>query len=257
MKIERLTLSAFVCVSSAAFVPGSAIAKDVKITKNNQGTVIAWTARFDEVQNGNTVDLSFDAASATITKTVTFKSPTPVSILFFEDEVATADSDNTEGIRILMNEVVTNKTPSDWKGFEQELLNTTPVCDGGQSQKSNACKVTTAGRTPATRDIGTAVHPQFPHFHTIAATKFDPFADATPGGANAKSFIALAGGPVKIDDTWRPRAIVLHNVEVQGFRRQFALTEVPLPVPEPATWLMAIGGIVGVAGYARMRRRAT
>lgn len=254
MRAKRLGQSLLACCIVAGLGLPPATAKDVKITKNSNNEDIAWTVRFDEVQNGNTVDLAFDATTFILTKTVTFNNNTPVSVLFFEDAVATVDSENSGGMRIFMNATLTNKSPLDWRGFAEQLLDTTPVCDGGQDPQANACKVTTAGRNPATRQIGTGAHPQFSHFHIVAATKLGPFTDATAGGANTKRMLTVTGGPVKINDAWKPEKIVLHDVEVQGFRRQFVLTEVPLPVPEPGTWLMLAGGLVAVGEWVRRRR---
>jgi PEP-CTERM motif len=158
------------------------------------------------------------------TLSLAFTSLSPVSIVFTENNAAAADN---FGFRLTaMSEAVTNNTGATWTGFTETLIDPTVDNSG-------------------------AFHPQFAHFHQDTGFSGAPFT-LTSGGASQRT-LQFGNGTVNNGGTWNPAGIGIHDFQLNGQTRTFTLVLAP-NVPEPGTFVLALGGVV-LALARRMIRR--
>jgi hypothetical protein len=210
---------------------------DVLTIPSPEGGSNGWRVTWDPNQNGDTLNFSFSAVTRILTKTVTFNNSLPLVVRFDEVGAATANSPETGGINVVLQENITNNSGDTWKNFTLFLEDLTPV---------DPNSVPNGGLNNA--------HPVIPHFHPLTGPSFAPFGKFTP--FDAQPGIFLSNGPFPTSPaqfTWSN--FKLHDREAAGVQRSFNWIEAPLGIPEPRSAILVGIGALCVWGYAWRRRK--
>lgn len=216
-----VALAAFaaVCVSTAH---GTMITADIKDGTRDTG----WQMVYDDsqVQFLSFTGIATGRIQGTLSITKVFSNLDSISITF--KEIAPAATDNF-GLRINIDEEVTNLSGVDWSGFRFDLVDNTPLSPQGDP----------------------ADHPAFAHFHTPTAS-YTPFVKT--GGEDRANFITLGNGIFADGTTSLWSGIKLHQYEDMGAQRDFTMVETPFAVPEHAS--IAVD-LLGLGLLVAIRRR--
>jgi hypothetical protein len=218
------------------------------VNGSGPGGFAGWIARYDTVQNGNTVDVSWNPIVSRLDIKLDYTQIAPIVITFIEQPVIVEEQgpfgpilvakppsmdspQSNGGLNVIIREFIKNNTPEDWTSFHWVLSDNTPVNENGVP-------------------LGDfAAHPLPPHFHNVGGG-FLPF--TTFNNFDPKAFIDLTNGPFEndgIERTWE--SVRLHDREVKGVLRSFTLTEYPVPEP-PAVALMGVAVLtLWLAGWLR------
>lgn len=186
--------------------------------------------------------------------TKVFESMTPMLLTFVQIEAAT-ENDTSEGLRIRVNEIVKNRSPNTWGGFQAILADLKPVCADPTKNNDAACIVSGTDKS-----LGSSTHPQFPHFHTASAgadTQFDGFTTVT---GDRTTQMSLSNGTIAPGGQFNTKTVdgalktfTLHTPDAQGFARAFTLTQ--RPIAEPGSLLLGSGLLAGLAAWSSRRKK--
>ncbi len=221
MRVQSLkTCLLALCFGSALLCGAAAHAAIVTTDLNDPAAPrdTGWRIRYDNTQVSN---VTFTGIAGTGNKQgtlqidKTFNNLNPISISFEEINPAAADA---FGLRITLNENITNNSGSDWGDFHMNLVDNNPV---------------------STHDAD-GFHPGYAHFHS------DPFVNPpfnVVGGGGSKSFIDFASGTFANNSTRTWTGFGIHQFEDLNKQRNFTLVETP-SVPEPT--------FVGLAVFAML-----
>ncbi|MBI2826633.1 MAG: PEP-CTERM sorting domain-containing protein [Planctomycetia bacterium] len=196
-----------------------------------------WSIEYDDSQ---VQFLSFTGIAGTgnlegsLSITKVFSDMNPISIKFIEGAAQQANG-SPFGLRINLDEEITNLTGQNWCGFAMDLVDPSPVSDSANSG-----------------------HPGFAHFHPAPAINGPPFTLTTPNNGNKAAGLLFESPGVFSDGTTESWGTFgLHQYEDNGVDRSFTLVETPYPcVPEPSTLTLAAMAVVGMAVTVRRRRAA-
>jgi hypothetical protein len=187
------------------------------------------------------------AGIGTLTKTAVFLPGVSSMTITFTQLTASAMPDNKPkpnspgndfGLRFTLDEIVTNRTGTNWTGFKETLMEVNPVTAKDMTD------------FPANDP-----HPWFAHFHS---DKFTPNQFKLAGNfPDAGNVLQVGGGLVKGDGgKWTPTGIGIHErIFGDVFPRKFLLIETP-QLPEPTSLVLMGLGLAGVLAFARLRRRS-
>ena len=190
-----------------------------------------WSVEYDDSQ---VQILSFTGIAGTgnlqgsLSITKVFSDMSPISIKFVEGAAQIA-SGSSFGLRINIDEEITNLTGQDWCSFTMDLVDPSAVSDSANSS-----------------------HPGFAHFHPAPLISGPPFTLTTPNNGNKAAGLLFENGVFANGSTESWGTFGLHQYEDDGVDRSFTLVETPFPcVPEPSTLVTAFLGFVGLVGWRR------
>ena len=190
-----------------------------------------WSIVYDDSQvtvlsyNGNaTGNLQ---GSLSISKV--FSDMNPISIQFVESAAQIADG-SSFGLRINLDEEITNLTGANWTSYTMELVDPSVVSESQNVQ-----------------------HPGFAHIHPAPLIAGPPFTLTTPNNGNKAALLTFENGAFLDGSTNLWGTFGLHQYEDDGVNRSFTLIQTPLP--EPSTFVIALTGLIGLVGYRRRSNR--
>lgn len=171
----------------------------------------------------------------------------PIRLVFTENAKATENADRfgIGALRFSLTERFVNNSSVDWSGFTATLKD----LDG------DADLMNPMGGVPNSRS---GLHPSSAHFHPGVAANYDPFTllNREPNGVNMNTSLVFGGATVaKGGGRFDIISLSTHDIQYDGFRRRFELTEAPVPVPEPSSLILFLTGIIGLVGCGRCRLR--
>ena len=263
----RAVALALLLISGAGYAPvsGAAPCSFVNPDKTCQLGSTGWLASWDS----DDIKLSFEDRvvgqnKGILTKVVTFNSLAPLTITFTEEFTninPNPPSNSNLGFRITMNEIISNKSGSDWKGFNIIFKQLDDLNVRNTADHPNAAHA----HPDARKDVGGVITKGYDvgPFTKVLNTdgdKSDLFVATSNFSLDGLLSVNLSDGIFAdgmLNVNWN--GIGIHDWEAQDseanpLMRLFTMTEQPVAVPVPATWLLLGGGLAGLAVAGRRRR---
>jgi hypothetical protein len=215
MKTQRFKLSSIialaalvslVCVSSvrADIIPNGGELRDAT---RATGWRVSWTSSaIQEVSFVGRPPTGVGVLNkGTMTVKLTLNDLNPVDLVF--DEIAPATA-NAFGLRMTLNEEITNNSGFNWTGYAFHAIPNTPLAVPAGADP-NVDAVHPAASNPP---FSQGSHPAPPHFNADGFN-FSPlgvsFSDGHVSG-NPSMLLVLGGGVVQNGQTWNPRGLGPH-----------------------------------------------
>jgi MYXO-CTERM domain-containing protein len=206
----------------------------------NNGDPVGANYKIQAIDAGLTVDFAAHAPAAgnsnTIGKlTLTLNHAALVWLGFTlkENAAAEANSAASGGLRLLMDVVDQNGMNVPWLDYHIRAEDTSsPVDPGNQGG-----------------------HLAVAHFHDTPDNFGSNPLVLIGNGDNVTQLNFGLGAQVNPGATFTATDILLHERDYEGLQREFRVETIP-SVPEPATFLLAALGVLGLAAFAHRRRRA-
>jgi hypothetical protein len=238
--LTAIVIATTLCAASA----GAALGAPVTFPLTSTG----WQITYDstQVQNVSWVFAPHGFNNeGTLTLTEAFNNLAPIDIAFTEVTPLLnpgnppSSSAANFGLRLTLNENVTNASGADWNAFVATLIDpNTPL-------------------TNAQNSFVSAVHPGVAHFHPDTAFSAPPF--SLTGGGPSAPFVTFGFGDFRPGTTQSWSGFGIHQLDLPlaaggPVARSFTLEEVPI-APEPSTCLLLGVGLLSAGPYVRRSLR--